>query len=223
MLMLYFDVLIVERILCFPPKSSVFGMRIGDSTWIRSQRGASNAGRKSGSGRANPNSPRRKNENHGAQPVARANDPICHGLCSEPHRPRQLGSRLILNVRQSKTMKSIYLIIAVLGILGATLPIFRIATPFSESHVARLLNNPLSWSIKIAPDSPFFHDEAAARVKNEEIAKMALLSFIKRHHNDEDIEVRNLQNLFTLASCFGLIGFLREYFVSKKIASIHKK
>ena len=41
-----------------------------------------------------------KNPNHGAEPGARANDPICHVLCSEPHRPRQLGSRLIFNVRQ---------------------------------------------------------------------------------------------------------------------------
>ena len=41
-----------------------------------------------------------KNENYGAQPVARANDPSCHGLCSEPHTPRQLGSWLILHVRQ---------------------------------------------------------------------------------------------------------------------------
>jgi len=39
------------------------------------------------------------NENHGAEPVARANDPICHVPCSEPHGPRQLGSRLIFNVR----------------------------------------------------------------------------------------------------------------------------
>ena len=37
---------------------------------------------------------------NGAEPGARANDPICHGLCSEPHRPRQTGSRLILNVLQ---------------------------------------------------------------------------------------------------------------------------
>ena len=115
MLMLYFDVLIVERILCFPPKSSVFGMRIGDSTWIRSQRGASNAGRKSGSGRANPNSPRRKNENHGAQPVARANDPICHGLCSEPHIPRQLRSRLILNVGQNMKIEKLSIEVDVFG------------------------------------------------------------------------------------------------------------
>ena len=41
------------------------------------------------------------NENHGAEPVARANDPICHALCSEQHRPRQTGSRLILNVSQN--------------------------------------------------------------------------------------------------------------------------
>jgi hypothetical protein len=36
------------------------------------------------------------------QPVARANDPICHVPCSEPHGPRQLGSRLIYNVRHIK-------------------------------------------------------------------------------------------------------------------------
>jgi len=36
----------------------------------------------------------------GADPATRANDPSCHVLRSEPHRPRQLGSRLIYNVRR---------------------------------------------------------------------------------------------------------------------------
>ena len=44
--------------------------------------------------------PKIENENHGAEPGARANDPICHVSCSEPHEPRQLGSWLIFNVRQ---------------------------------------------------------------------------------------------------------------------------
>ena len=57
------------------------------------------------------------NENHGAEPCARANDPICHVLCSEPHRPRQLGSWLILNVRQ-KQMKAYVSLFALLFLLG---------------------------------------------------------------------------------------------------------
>jgi len=120
-------------------------------------------------------------------------------------------------------MKSVYLIITVLGFLGATLPIFRISTPFSESHAARLQRDPLSWSIKFKPGSPLYHDDAVASARNEEVAQMALLSFIKKHHNDEDIEIRNLKHLFSIACVFGLIGFLREYFVGKKNNRVNRK
>jgi hypothetical protein len=56
-----------------------------------------------------------QNENHGAEPVARANDPICHALCSEQHRPRQLGSRLIFNVSHMKTIAVCLLPLCVLA------------------------------------------------------------------------------------------------------------
>jgi hypothetical protein len=42
-----------------------------------------------------------RNEN-GAEPVATDNDLPCHGMCSEPHIPRQSRSRLTLSVGQKK-------------------------------------------------------------------------------------------------------------------------
>jgi hypothetical protein len=38
-----------------------------------------------------------------AEPGATANEPTCHGLCSEQHTPRQAGSSLSFNVRQNIT------------------------------------------------------------------------------------------------------------------------
>ncbi len=37
---------------------------------------------------------------HSAEPGATANEPTCHGSCSEQHAPRQAGSSLSFNVRQ---------------------------------------------------------------------------------------------------------------------------
>ena len=38
---------------------------------------------------------------YGAEPGATANEPHCHGSCSEQHAPRQRGSSLSFNVRQN--------------------------------------------------------------------------------------------------------------------------
>jgi len=50
--------------------------------------------------------PEPENENHGAQPGIRANDHSCHGLCSEPHEPRQRTECLIYNVGQKMKIRT---------------------------------------------------------------------------------------------------------------------
>jgi hypothetical protein len=39
-----------------------------------------------------------QNQSYGAEPSATANEPHCHGSCSEQHAPRQRGSSLSLNL-----------------------------------------------------------------------------------------------------------------------------
>jgi hypothetical protein len=51
-----------------------------------------------------------RNKNHTAQPGVTDNDLRCHGMCSEPHIPRQRRSCLIFDVRQiMKTIRRIIL------------------------------------------------------------------------------------------------------------------